>query len=154
MDCDGSQYRDALICDPGCRHRRHQSGRAGRGVGDEVWYNPGDDHYYAVLSGGPLAPSFIVQAPGAAAQGPATLGVIHASRQTLDQLVPTFNVPAITTGPAAGQHPAGTAHSVAVDAANNHALVPLAANNVYPDCLKGCIAVYGRRDDNHEHDDE
>ena len=46
------------------------------------------------------------------------------------QLVPTFNVPAVTTGPVASQHPAGTAHSVAVDAKNNHVFVPLAANNV------------------------
>lgn len=112
----------------------------GGGVGDEVWYNSGDGHYYATLSGGPLAP-----AP-ATVQGPATLGVIDASSKTLDQLVPTFDVPAVTTGPVTSQHPAGTAHSVAVNAKNNHAFVPLAANNVFEGCLQGCIAVYGRSD--------
>jgi len=63
---------------------------------------------------------------------------------SLDQLVPTFNVPAVTTG--SNQHPAGTAHSVAANATNNLVFVPLAANNVFPDCLTGCIAVYGRSD--------
>ena len=72
--------------------------------------------------------------------------MIDAFSQTLDQLVPTFNVPAVTTGDPSVQHPAGTAHSVAVDAKNNHVLVPLAANNVYEGCLLGCIAVYGRDD--------
>jgi hypothetical protein len=112
----------------------------GGGVGDEVWFNSGDGHYYAALSGGPLAP-----AP-ATVQGPATLGVIDAFSQSLDQLVPTFNVPAVTTGDPSVQHPAGTAHSVAADAKNNHVLVPLPANNVFEGCLKGCIAVYGRSD--------
>jgi len=112
----------------------------GGGVGDEIWYNSGDGHYYATLSGGPLAP-----AP-ATVQGPATLAVIDASSKTLDQLVPTFNVPAVTTGPVTSQHPAGTAHSVAVDAKNNHAFVALGANNVFEGCLQGCIAVYGRSD--------
>jgi hypothetical protein len=112
----------------------------GGGVGDEIWYNSGDGHYYATLSGGPLAP-----AP-ATVQGPATLGVIDAFSKTLDQLVPTFNVPAVTTGPVSSQHPAGTAHSVAVDASNNHAFVALAANNVFEGCLLGCIGVYGRSD--------
>jgi hypothetical protein len=124
----------------------------GGGSGDEVWYNSGDGHYYAALSGGPLAPSLIVTAPDVAAQGPATLGVIDAFSKTLDQLVPTFNVPAITTGPTTSQHPAGTAHSVAANAKNNHVLVPLAANNVYPDCLKGCIAVFGRPSEDDEKD--
>jgi hypothetical protein len=36
------------------------------------------------------------------------------------------------------------AHSVAVDASNNLIFVPMGANNVYPNCLTGCIAVYGR----------
>jgi len=58
-----------------------------------------------------------------------------------EQLVPTFNVPAVTTGPAT--HAASTAHSVAANAANNHVFVPLGANNAYPNCLTGCIAVYG-----------
>jgi hypothetical protein len=35
---------------------------------------------------------------------------------------------------------------VAANAETNHVFVPLAANNVFPDCLTGCIAVYGRSD--------
>ena len=112
----------------------------GGGAGDEVWFNSGDDHYYATFSGGPLIPS------PATVQGPATLGVIDAFSQTLDQLVPTFNVPAVTTGDPSLQHPAGTAHSVAANSKNNLVFVPLAANNVFEGCLQGCIAVYGRSD--------
>jgi hypothetical protein len=69
------------------------------------------------------------------------LGVIDARDKVLKQLVPTFSVPAVTTGP--NLHPASTAHSVAANAENNHVFVPLGANNVYPGCLTGCIAVYG-----------
>jgi hypothetical protein len=36
---------------------------------------------------------------------------------------------------------------VAANAGNNHVFVPLAANNVFPGCLKGCIAVFGRSED-------
>ena len=70
-----------------------------------------------------------------------------AKSQKLLRLVPTLNVPAVAT-----KHPAGTAHSVAANAGNNHVFVPLAANNAFPDCLKGCIAVYGRPSS--EDDDE
>jgi hypothetical protein len=75
------------------------------------------------------------------------LGVIDAESRTLVQLVPTFNTPNPTQPP-----PRGTAHSVAVNAHNNHAFVPLPANNVFPGCLTGCIAVFGapRNGDNEE----
>ncbi len=111
----------------------------GVGAGDEVWFNRGDGHYYVTGSGSPLRPTL-----STAAQGASVLGVIDAVSHSLDQLVPTFNVPAVTTG--SNQHPAGTAHSVAANATNNLVFVPLAANNVFPDCLTGCIAVYGRSD--------
>ncbi len=111
----------------------------GVGAGDEVWFNSGDGNYYATGSGSPLRPT-----PATAAQGSTPLGVIDAEDRNLIQLVPTFNVPAVGTGNNSTQHPAGTAHSVAVDAANNHVFVPLAANNAFPDCLTGCIAVFGR----------
>jgi hypothetical protein len=111
----------------------------GVGVGDEVWFNRGDGNYYTASSTSPLRP-LDFSAP-ADAQGAAILGVIDAEDKELLQLVPTFNVPAIT---GAGAHPASTAHSVAVDAKNNHTFVPLGANNVYPDCLTGCIAVFSR----------
>jgi hypothetical protein len=113
----------------------------GVGPGDEVWYNAGDGHYYATGSGSPLRPT-----PAAAAQGASVLGVIGAEDQTLRQLVPTLNVPAVGTGNSSTEHPAGTAHSVAASVENNHVLVALAANNVFPDCLTGCIAVYGMSD--------
>src|SRR5262249_18361443 len=99
----------------------------------------GDNKYYATGSGSPLRPT-----PAAAAQGASVLAVIDAEDQTLLQLVPTFNVPAVGTGNSSTQHPAGTAHSVAVNAENNYVFVALAANNVFPDCLNGCIAVYVR----------
>jgi hypothetical protein len=134
----------------------------GAGAGDEVWFNKGDGHYYGACSSSPLAPNAITPArpplgnadPTKAvpltAQGAAMLCVIDASSKTLDQLVPTLNVPAVsaTTCPqgVACNHPAGTAHSVAADAETNHVFVPLAANNAFPNCLKGCIAVYGRKD--------
>ena len=103
---------------------------AGVSGSDEVWYNRGDGNYYLAArnnSGGPV------------------LGVIDAKSKTLSQVIPTINV--------AGKpnvFPAGTAHSVAVNSRNNQVFVPLAANNVFPDCLNGCIAVYaapGGRDD-------
>jgi hypothetical protein len=125
----------------------------GIGSSDEVWYNSGDDHFYTGSSGSPLAPSVIVTsgtppAPVTAVeQGAAILGAIDGTSQKLDQLVPTFNVPAVppTAGPPPG-HPAGNAHSVAANDNNNQVFVPLAANNAYPGCLTGCIAIYTRGD--------
>jgi len=123
------------------------------GPGDEVWFNKGDGNYYTASSGSPLVPNAITPprspvgtataAPVNVSQGAAILGVIDAEKQTLLQLVPTLNVPA-RVAPAPNPHPAGTAHSVAANSQNNHVFVPLAANNAFPDCLKGCIAVYGR----------
>jgi DNA-binding beta-propeller fold protein YncE len=87
---------------------------------DEVWFNPGDRRYYLAARSDPLGP---------------VLGVIDAESQTLVQLVPTFN-----------QAP-GTAHSVAVNPHNNHALVALPANSAFPNCLNGCVAVFGTPSD-------
>jgi hypothetical protein len=53
------------------------------------------------------------------------------------QVVPTFNTPA--TAPT----PHGTSHSLAANPRNNHVFLPLPANNVFPSCLNGCIAVFG-----------
>jgi hypothetical protein len=113
---------------------------AGVGGSDEVWFNKGDGNYYTGSSRTPLS---AVTAGGATvlASSAAVLGVIDAKDEELLQLVPTYNV-------AAGKNfPAGTAHSVAVDAKNNHIFVPLAANNVFPNCLSGCIAVYWHGDE-------
>jgi hypothetical protein len=89
---------------------------AGVGGSDEVWFNPGDGRYYTASRANPGGP---------------VLGVIDARSQKLVQVVPTIN--------AGG----GTAHSVAVDPRNDHAIVPLPANNVFPNCLDGCFAVFG-----------
>jgi|RhiMetdeSRZDD1v2_1073273.scaffolds.fasta_scaffold05727_9 hypothetical protein len=114
----------------------------GVGVGDEVWFNPGDNNYYTASSTSPLRA--LDQSVPADAQGAAILGVIDAKDESVLQLVPTFNVPAVT---GAGAHPASTAHSVAADASNNRIFVPLGANNVFPGCLTGCIAVYWHGDE-------
>jgi hypothetical protein len=116
----------------------------GVGAGDEVTFNPGDGNYYTASSASPLRPTEVVSATPLTAQGAMILGVIDAREQSLKQLVPTFSVPAVTTGP--NPHPVSTGHSVAASAANNHVFVPLGANNVYPNCLTGCIAVYGTGD--------
>jgi hypothetical protein len=117
----------------------------GVGVGDEVWYNKGDNNYYTASSTSPLRALDL--GPPADAQGAAILGIIDARDEEVLQLVPTYNTAAVTTGPTTSQHPAGTAHSVAVDAKNNHVFVPLGANNVFPNCLTGCIAVFGHPDE-------
>jgi hypothetical protein len=116
----------------------------GVGAGDEVWFNSGDGNYYTGSSASPLRPTEVIGGTPLTAQGAMILGVIDAHDQVLKQLVPTFSVPAVTTGPNA--HPASTAHSVAANASNNHVFVPLGANNVYPNCLTGCIAVFGTTD--------
>ncbi|MGH7059756.1 MAG: YncE family protein [Stellaceae bacterium] len=113
----------------------------GAGAGDEAWYNAGDNHFYSTAQSSPLAPHDVTGAT-LTAQGAAALAVIDGTSMTLDQLVPTFNVPAKTTAPA---HGAGTAHSVAANPLNNLVFVPLAANNAIQGCLKGCIGVYGRQ---------
>ena len=129
----------------------------GAGVGDEVWFNAGDNHYYAASSGSNLAPNAITPArapngiaataPVNVSQGAATLDVIDALSRTLDQRVPTLNVPANSAS--SGDlilHPSGTAHSVAASSGTNHVFVPNGANNAVPNCLTGCITIYGRDD--------
>jgi hypothetical protein len=129
----------------------------GAGVGDEVTFNAGDKHYYAAASGSNLAPNAITPArppngiattaPVLTAQGAATLDVIDALSETLDQRVPTLNVPAVLAS--SGDlivHPAGTAHSVAAFTGTGHVFVPIAANNTVPNCLSGCVTIYGRYD--------
>lgn len=118
-----------------------QAAVPGPGSSDEVWYNSGDDHFYTGSSSSPFAPSVIVAKATAVSQGAAVLGVIDGTSQRLDQLVPTFNVPAVT-----GVHPSGSSHSVAANSVNNQVFVPLPANNAYPGCLTGCVAVYARTD--------
>src|SRR5712672_945200 len=114
----------------------------GVGAGDEVWFNAGDGNYYATGSGSPLRPL-----PAATAKGSTPAGVVDSKDEELVQLFPTYNVPAGTG------HPAGTSHSIAANAGNNHVFVPLPANNAVlsPDatqnCLTGCIAVFAHPDE-------
>ena len=120
----------------------------GVGAGDEVWFNSGDGNYYATGSGSPERPL-----PAATAMGSTPAGVVDAKDQKLLQLFPTYNVPAVTTGPTSGQHPAGTSHSITANAANNFVFVALPANNAFlnPDgkknCLTGCVAVFAHGDE-------
>jgi hypothetical protein len=125
----------------------------GVGAGDEVWFNKGDGNYYATGSVSPFRPTL-----ASSAQGATPLGVVDAKDKKILQQVTTFNVPAVSTGPLESQHPAGTAHSVAANAANNYVFVPLPANNAFsafavpgggsvPDCHTGCIAVFGHPDE-------
>jgi hypothetical protein len=121
----------------------------GIGAGDEVWYNPGTNNYYATGSGSPERPL-----PAATASGSTPAGVVDANDNALSQRFPTYNVAAVTTGteghPA---HPAGTSHSIAASSLNNLVFVPLPANNAVlsPDatknCLTGCVAVFTHSDD-------
>jgi hypothetical protein len=118
----------------------------GAGAGDEVWFNAGDNNYYATGSGSPQRPL-----PAATASGSTPLAVIDAKDEALVGFAPTFNEAAVTTG--AHQHPAGTSHSIAANAHNNLVFVPLPANNTFlsPDgkhnCLTGCVAVFGHPDE-------
>lgn len=86
------------------------------GGSDEVWFNPGDNHYYLAasswtkdgLKGGPAAP---------------VLGIIDAGTNTFIQNVPT--------GP--------NSHSVAAESVNNKIYVPLRSSG----SETGGIGVYG-----------
>ncbi|HXJ83136.1 MAG TPA: hypothetical protein VMS64_31190 [Candidatus Methylomirabilis sp.] len=107
---------------------------AGVSGNDEVWFNRGDGRYYLAARNNPTGP---------------VLGVIDADRQSLVQLVPTINTAGKPT--ASPVVVSGSSHSVAVDPQNNHAFVPLPANNVFPDCLNGCFGVFGTPDgDDHD----
>jgi hypothetical protein len=111
----------------------------GAGVGDEVWYNSGDGNYYATGSGSPYRPL-----PAATAFGTTPMAVIDAETGDFVQTLATYNTPAVGLTNTPPNHPAGTSHSVAANAKNNLVFVPFPSNNAYPDCLTGCIAVFGR----------
>jgi hypothetical protein len=134
----GTAYPQVAICNPGpgltgCTGNSLQS-VFGVGGGDEVWFNSGDKNYYVTAGNNPIGPTF---------------GVVDSSTKTLTQLVPTLP-PVPATNPATPPgHSAGTAHSIAASAANNHVYLPLPANNDYaapplgtPACVQGCVAVF------------
>jgi hypothetical protein len=120
----------------------------GVGSSDEVWYNAGDDHWYTGTSNSPYSARPVAGTTGATSttdQGAAVLGVIDGTSQSLDQLVPTINVPQLPPPPASPTvHVSGSSHSVAANSANNWVFVPHPANNAILGCLTGCIGVYGR----------
>jgi len=123
---------------------------SGIGSSDEVWYNSGDNHWYTGTSNSPYSAHPVAGTTGATSltdEGAALLGVIDGTSQSLDQIVPTINVPGVKPflGPPTG-HPSGSSHSVAADAANNQVFVPHPANNAILGCLTGCIGVYYRND--------
>jgi hypothetical protein len=108
----------------------------GVGGGDEVWFNSGDGNYYVTAGNDPVGPVFGVIA-----------AVSGTKTNVLTQLVPTMP-PVPATAPATPPgHSAGTVHSIAASAANNHVYVPLPANTNYQingiSCFQGCIAVFG-----------
>jgi hypothetical protein len=111
---------------------------------DEVWFNPGDGHYFLGISGA-VSPA-----------GPQTqiLGVIDSQKPRTDPSAFTANKP---------NPPAASSHSVAADSRRNQAYVPIGANSSNVCGLHGgsdtlgCIAVYTTAHDdhvamNHDHD--
>jgi hypothetical protein len=131
----GTAYPQAAICNPGqgCTGSSLQS-VFGVGGGDEVWFNSGDGNYYVTAGNNPIGPTF---------------GVVNSSTNTLTQLVPTVPPVPATAPPTPPGHSAGTAHSIAASAANNHVYLPLPANSNYsappagtPACVQGCVAVF------------
>jgi hypothetical protein len=130
VTCKGIAEPQTVICNPG--PGRGCTGNAlvsvpGVGGGDEIWFNSGDGNYYITAGNDPVGPVFGVVTSGTSTPA-----------NTLTQLVPTLPpVPAV-----AGVHGAGTVHSIAASAANNHVYVPLPANTLYNNCTKGCVAVF------------
>jgi hypothetical protein len=129
--CAGISGAQAVICNParGCTPANGSIVSVpGAGGGDEVWYNSGDGNYYVTAGNDPVGPVF---------------GVVGSLVNTLSQLVPTLP-PVPATAPATPPgHSAGTVHSIAASAANNHVYVALPANTSYPNCVQGCVAVFG-----------
>ena len=96
--------------------------------------NPWLDHVVATGIG--HARNLAVVASGASTTAPPN---------TLLQVVPTLLPQAAivpTTPSGALKTVAPSAHSVAASPFNNHVYVPLQANNAYPNCWLGCVAVF------------
>jgi len=125
LDCHGNSANPKhVIIDK--RTGRIEREILGLGGSDEIWFDPGNRTYFTASRDNPTGP---------------VLGVIDAERRVLRQLVPTFNTP--LTAPS----PRGSAKSVAADPRNNHVFMPLPVGNAFPNCLKGCVAVFGRTTD-------
>jgi hypothetical protein len=128
--CTGIAFPQVAVCNPGrgCTDGSLVS-VPGVGGGDEIWFNSGDGNYYVTAGNLPLGPTF---------------GVIPSVVNNLTQLVPTMYAQQAVgvAGTSSFVHSAGTVHSIAASAANNHVYVPLPANTNYPNCAQGCIGVF------------
>jgi len=82
------------------------------GGSDEVWFNPGDNHYYLAARNNTTGP---------------VLGTIDADEPMFDN-----NAPTTSTGD----------HSVAADPIFNNVFVPLTAGAANHVCPTGCIGIY------------
>jgi DNA-binding beta-propeller fold protein YncE len=122
----------------------------GVGGSDEVWFNPGDEHYYLAARNNVTldANGNPVLVNGKPVVVP-VLGVIDAETNKLVKTVPTGA--AIFTTPAGI---GGSPHSLAVNPVTNQVFVPLPPTRL-PDgtipCPTGCIAVYGISDQDKDH---
>jgi hypothetical protein len=100
----------------------------GLGGNDEVWFNPGDGHYFLAEGQLPVPP------------GTEQLGIVDSAGKRPDKAVVTANNPGGTTR---------RAHSVAADPGANEVYVPIPANTtgfsspLCSDPTKGCVAVFG-----------
>jgi hypothetical protein len=113
---------------------------ANQGGSDEVWFNPGDGHYFLGETGNCGA-----CAPGSHAQ----LGVVDAVNHHVDQSIPTVD----------GN--AGRAGSVAADPHTNKVFLPARADGVSTICstlshvdadnARGCIVVFTTTHDDRPH---
>jgi hypothetical protein len=142
--CTGTSGAQVVICNPsrGCSPSNGSIVSVpGAGGGDEVWFNPGtatapDNNYYETAANNPIGASLFVIASGAS-----TTATPNTVIQQLATLPPQgATVPTTPSGALAAVAP--SVHSVAASAFNNHVYVPLQANNAYPDCWLGCVAVF------------
>jgi hypothetical protein len=138
--CTGIANPQEAICNPprGCTPSNGSIVSVpGVGGGDEVWFNSGDNNYYVTGGNDPIAPVIGVIASGATS-----------TPNTLTQVVPTLYAQQAvgTAGTSSFVHSAGTVHSIAASAANNHVYVALPANTAYQlngvSCAQGCVAVF------------
>jgi hypothetical protein len=95
------------------------------GGADEVWYNPGDNHFYATSN----AFDFTT---------PSGLAAFDAGRIDEDDEVAvprvTFDAPLVPLPP--------FSHSIAANPATNEIFIPVAADGTNSNCRYGCIQVY------------
>ena len=137
--CTGTSGAQVVICNPsrGCSPSNGSIvSIPGAGGGDEVWFNSGDNNYYETAANNPIGASLFVIASGASTT--ATPNTVIQQLATLP--AQSAMVPSAPSGVVVAVAP--SVHSVAASAFNNHVYVPLQANNAYPNCWLGCVAVY------------